>query len=149
MKITDTIMINATLERVFGVFTDIEKAPERIKAITKIEVLEGPSKLQLGTKWRETRTMFGKEASETMWVTEMRPSAGYAVEAESHGTKYRSEYTFAENENGVEVTFSFEGLPQTMGARIMGLAFGLFKSATQKALHQDLLDLKAAAESGK
>lgn len=55
MKIADLITINAPIEKVFDVFTDLEKAPERVKGIAKLEILEGPLRIQVGTKWRETR----------------------------------------------------------------------------------------------
>ena len=147
MKIADSISINAPMDRVFEVFTDLEKAPERIKAITDIKVIDGPGKLQVGTKWSETRVLFGKEASETMWVTDLSANKGYVVEADSRGTKYRTEYTFEQIDDTVEVTMVFEGKPHSISGRLLGLMVFLFKNSTKKALHKDLVDLKNAAES--
>ena len=49
--------IEAPPERVFEVVTDLRGAPERIRGITKMEVLtEGP--IGGGTRYRETRIMF-------------------------------------------------------------------------------------------
>ena len=146
MTITDSIFIQAPIERVFEVFTDLDKATDRISAITRIEVLEGPAKMQKGTKWRETRKMFGSDATEVMWVTELEPNSRYVVDADSHGAKYTTTYTFSPKDKGVEVNFSFASQPYTVGAKLMGITFALFAGATKKALHQDLLDLKAACE---
>ena len=90
--------------------------------------------------------MFGKEADEIMWVTELNQNKNYVVLAESHGTKYRSEYTFEEVEGGVRVVMVFEGVPQTFVARILGAMFFFMKKSMEKMLYQDLLDLKKVCE---
>ncbi|WP_157155617.1 SRPBCC family protein [Diaminobutyricimonas sp. LJ205] len=147
MKIQDSISINADRARVFKVFCDLENAAANIGGITKIEVLAGPAQLNLGTKWRETRTMFGREATEEMWVTGYEQDASYVAEAESRGTHYRSEYRFTSEGSGTRVDLRFEGTPLTFGARITGVIGALFAGAAKKALHQDLVDLKRACEA--
>jgi hypothetical protein len=77
MKVQDSISINADRARVFEVFCDLENAAANIGAITKLEVLAGPAQLNLGTRWRETRTMFGQQATEEMWVTGYEQDASY------------------------------------------------------------------------
>lgn len=147
MKIIDSISINAPVEKVFNVFTDLNRAEERVSGITNIEVLEGPAKLKKGTKWRETRILFGKEATETMWVTDLIKNQSYIVEADSHGTKYTSSYTFTQSDSGTDVKMTFEGTPYSLSARLLSIFGLLFKGATKKALHKDLADLKSAAEN--
>ncbi|SFN97408.1 SRPBCC family protein [Mycetocola miduiensis] len=147
MKSQDSISINADRKRVFAVFCDLDKAAANVSAITRIEVLTGPSQLNLGTKWRETRTMFGKEATEEMWVTGYEQDVSYVAEAESRGTHYRSEYRFTPEGNGTRVDMTFEGTPLTVGARLAGILGALFAGAARKALHQDLVDLKRACET--
>jgi len=51
--------------------TDLEGSAERLSGVNEAEILERPE-FGLGTRWRETRTMFGKEATEEMVVTERR-----------------------------------------------------------------------------
>jgi uncharacterized membrane protein len=147
MKITDSIIINAPIEKVFEVFTDLNKASERVKGITKLEMIDGPDRMQVGTRWRETRTMFGKEATEEMWVTELAQNASYTVEAQSHGTKYYSKYFFKRNGDATEVKMMFEGKPVSTSACLMSFMGLLFAGATKKMLHKDLEDLKAACEN--
>ena len=147
MKISSTVTINASISEVFNVFTDLSKALERISGISKLEILEGPAQMAIGTKWKETRTVFGKEATETMWVTELTKDASYSVDAESHGTKYSSTFTFSSLDGGTEVTWVFSGIPQTFGAKAMSLLAFMFKGATQKMLEADLQDLKKACEA--
>lgn len=147
MRIQDRVSIDADRKQVFHVFCDLDNAAANVNAITRLEVLEGPAQLALGTKWRETRTMFGREATEEMWVTGFEQDTSYVAEAESRGTHYRSEYRFIPEGSGTRVDMSFEGTPLTFGARIAGLVGVLFAGAARKALHQDLVDLKRACEA--
>jgi hypothetical protein len=147
VKIQDSISINADRKRVFEVFSNLDDATANIDAITKVEVLAGPAQLNLGTKWRETRTMFGREATEEMWVTGYERDVSYVAEAESRGTHYRSEYRFTPEGSGTRVDMTFEGTPLSFGARLAGVLGALFAGAAKKALHQDLVDLKRVCEA--
>ncbi len=147
MRISEEISVDAPIERVFAVFTDLEAATENIAGVREVEVLQGPSRLAIGTRWRETRVLFGKQATEEMWVTALDENRRYVVEAESHGTKYRTEYTFEPSEGATRVAMTFEGRPVSLGAKLMSWLGFLFQGAVRKALRQDLLDLKAVCES--
>ncbi|WP_411720583.1 SRPBCC family protein [Mycetocola sp.] len=147
MNIHDSITINADRKRVFEVFCDLDNAAANIGGITKVEVLAGPSQLNVGTRWRETRTMFGKEATEEMWVTGYEQDVSYVAEADSRGAHYRSEYRFTPEGSGTRIDMRFVGTPNTLGARLAGVLGALFAGAAKKALHQDLVDLKRACEA--
>ena len=87
--ITVVKIIDAPLDRVFEVFTDLPGTPGRISAITKLEVLtDGP--IGVGTRWRETRVMFGREATETMEITAIDPPRSYSAAANSCGCHYET-----------------------------------------------------------
>jgi len=146
MQITDAVAIDAERAHVFEVFCDLDSAAANLDAITKIEVLAGPAQLNVGTKWRETRIMFGREATEEMWVTAYETNTSYVVEAESNGTRYRTEYWFSAEGKGTLVTMTFSGRPVSLGARLASPIGVLFIGATKKALHQDLVQLKRACE---
>jgi len=146
--IHNSISIAADRGRVFEVFCDLDSAVANIAGITGLEVLEGPTKLNLGTRWRETRTMFGQDATEEMWVTGYEQDVSYVVEAESRGAHYRSEYRFSTEGSGTRVDLSFEGVPVTLGGRVAGVVGALFAGAAKKALYKDLVDLKRVCETG-
>jgi hypothetical protein len=148
MKISETVHINASIGRVFDVFTDLGQAQANLSGINSLELLDGPEKMQVGTRWRETRTMMGMESTEEMWVSELTSNKSYAVDAESHGTKYHSEFTFEEVDGGIDVTWMFGGEPQTVFAKIMSLSTALFSGSMKKMLGKDLGDLKIACEKG-
>lgn len=82
MKATTSIKINANKEKVWEVVTDYLHWSEFIRAIHRIEILEEPSTNFVAFKWIETRTMFGKEATETMWVTDAKIHSFYKTRAE-------------------------------------------------------------------
>jgi len=145
-SMTVGVDISAPAERVFRMMCDLEKAPERIDDIKKLEVLtEGP--FGVGTRWRETRVMFGKEATEEMEVVGVDPGVGYTVRAESHGTKYVT--TMACQSKGIDacrVEFTFGWTPVSLFARVMSPLAFLMKGTLRKCLERDLNCLKRAAE---
>jgi uncharacterized protein YndB with AHSA1/START domain len=140
--------VEAPPERVFEVFTDLGRAAEVMRGVDRIEVLT-PGPVGRGTRWRETRTMFGREAVEEMWIGEFEPPHRYVVDAESHGARYRTEFTFQPAPDGLVtvVRMSFGAEPQTFVARVLGaLMAGVMSGSIRKALGQDMDDLKAACE---
>ena len=147
MKISCSTQVNAPKEKVWDIITNIEKAADHISGIKSVEVLEKPEAGVIGLKWREVRVMFGKEAEETIWITEAVENAYYQTRAESHGAIYISKMAVDE-QNGVStLTMSFDGQAQTAGAKIMSALMGwMFKKGTIKAIEQDLADIKAKAE---
>ena len=120
-----------------------------VEAIEVVERLDDGAGFGLGTTWRETRTMFGKKATEDMEVTEYEEGVRYATAAESHGSKYFSEIRVEAVGTGSRITMSFRGEPQTALTKAMDATIGrLFMGATRKALAKDLDDISAAAEAG-
>lgn len=76
---------------VWEALTDLGGMERVLSSVSKTEVLTDGA-FDVGTRWRETRRMFGKDATEEMWVTASEPPRRYVVEAESHGTHYVSEW---------------------------------------------------------
>ncbi|MEO0715728.1 MAG: SRPBCC family protein [Planctomycetota bacterium] len=146
-KMTLTETIDAPRAAVFARSTNIDGWADDISGITRIErVTEGP--FGVGTRFKETRVMMGKEATEEFEVTEVVQDEHYTMAAESCGTKYLSTFRFADAPGGgTAVTLEFEGTPQTMIAKVMGAAMGpMMKKMMRKAIAQDMADLKAACE---
>jgi len=148
MNLQTGITINASREQIWPVLTDIENSKETISAIEKIEVLNKPDTGLVGLKWKETRTMFGKQAEETMWITKAEENSFYETEAQSHGMIYKSGFKITENNGSSELVMYMNAIPQSFGAKIMGGIMSLFfKGPTIKAIKQDLQDIKIAVES--
>ncbi|MGH7149210.1 MAG: SRPBCC family protein [Planctomycetota bacterium] len=144
-RLTVTKDIAAFPEKVFQAAADFRGAPGRIRGIKRIEVLtEGP--VRVGTRFKETRKMFGKEATETMEVVAFDPPNGYTLACESHGCRYRTEFRFKGNAGGTRVEMAFEATPLTFLAKAMGFLMAPMIKSVSKLVDQDLKDLKASVE---
>jgi carbon monoxide dehydrogenase subunit G len=148
MQVKTHVDVRAPRKVVWDVATDIANAAQTVKGIEKIEVLERPASGVVGLKWRETRKMFGKEATEVMWITRAQEPAFYETRAESHGAVYTTRIALDEAPGGTRLSMEFGAAPQTLGAKVMGAVFGaLMKGNMRKAILKDLEDIKAAAEA--
>lgn len=142
-----SISVDAPVQTVWDVLTDLDAASETIDAIVSIERLGGPE-FGIGTRWRETRSMFGRTAAEEMEIVDVQAPTSYTVAAESHGARYRTVMSVTPEGAASVLSMSFEGEPTTMMARIVSKITGpLVNSAMRKALMADLADLKSAAEA--
>ncbi len=147
MEVKVYVDIDASAEDIWAVITDIEGSCDNIEGIQKIEILERPTDSFVGLKWRETRVMFGKEATEVMWITEAVENKSYSTRAESHGAVYITKFAISPSGKGHRLTMIFEGQAQTFIAKVMNVVFGhMMKNATRKALLEDLNDIKKASE---
>ena len=143
MKVSTSIEISKPKEDVWKVIADIENCQGRISSIIAIEVLEKPETGFVGFKWKETRKMFGKEATEIMWVTDSVENEYYCTRAESHGSVYVSRLSLAESAGVTTLTMSFSGEAQSLLARILSALMGfMIKSSMKKELQKDLVDIK-------
>ena len=147
MKVSTSIEISKPRENVWKAITDIENSPGRISSIIAIEVLEKPEAGFVGYKWKETRKIFGKEATEIMWVTDSVENEYYSTRAESHGSVYVSRLSLTESAEITTLTMSFSGEAETLVAKILSALMGAFiNSSMKKELQKDLLDIKNYVE---
>jgi hypothetical protein len=108
MRIQAHCKIHAPKANVFAAFSDLSSLATHVKAITRVEILT-PGEVGVGTEFKETRVMFGKEATETMRITEFSPPDRLVEEAHSSGMHYVSEWTFSETGGETTVTINFSG----------------------------------------
>ena len=143
--LTVTRTLSAPPERAFELVTDLDGAAGRVRAIKRIEKLvPGPTRVR--TRWRETRVMFGREATEEMWVTGFEPCRRFEARAESHGCRYHSVYEFApEGPGRTRVTLTFGAEPVSFGAKLMAPVAKMFMGSLRKCVEQDFDDLERAA----
>ncbi|MCH8822853.1 MAG: SRPBCC family protein [Planctomycetes bacterium] len=147
MLATATKHFKAPPEIVWEVMSDLENAADRIDAIVKLEILtEGP--VGQGTRFKETRIMFKKEATETMEITSWNPPNSYTTEADGCGCHYTSVITCEKDGDGTLVTMSFEAEAMSAFGKIMSALTGwMMKSVCAKAFDKDLENLKNFVES--
>jgi hypothetical protein len=138
--------IAAPPDIVFAHAANFPRAAEVISAIVKVDMLtDGPTRV--GTRFRETRVVFGREACEEMTVTAFEPPKRYTLGAESHGSRYHTELSFTSDGQGTRVTMTFAATPLTFMARVMSLLTRPLAKSLVKMCAKDLDDLKAAIEA--
>jgi uncharacterized protein YndB with AHSA1/START domain len=141
--------VAAPAERTWLVATDLDRAADVIGGIDRLERLDGGGDLRVGTRWRETRTMMGKQATEEMIVTAVEPGRSYTVEADSRGAHYVSTITVTPlDDDRSRISMSFRGEPGSTVGKVLAATVGrLAAGPARKALKQDLDDIAAAAEA--
>lgn len=132
---------------VWEALTDLAGMERVLSGVSKVEVVTEGS-FGVGTRWRETRRMFGKEATEEMWVTACEPPERYVVEADSHGTHYVSEWVLrADGPTATTVRMTFTAVaPGGVTGLLARLLGGVGARAVSKAVAKDLDDIASAVE---
>jgi carbon monoxide dehydrogenase subunit G len=145
-SITCTEHIGAPQARVFDVFTDLRRAAGRVRAIHTLEVLtEGP--IGRGTRFRETRTMCGKQTTETMEITAFDPPGSYTVEGDSCGAHYITRFTFTPEGGSTRVEMTLIVEARSLLARLFSPLANVMMKKARTLFAVDLSDLKRAAEA--
>lgn len=145
--ITVSRQVAAPRQQVWDVITDLDRAPQVMPAIQKVERLEGDG-FDVGTRWRETRRMFGRDATETMQVTAVDAPNSYVVEADGRDAHYRTEFYLVDDAGGTRVTMTFAAEPHGVASRVMAATVGrVFSGATRRALAADLDDIVRTCEA--
>ncbi|KAF2956849.1 SRPBCC family protein [Marinitoga sp. 38H-ov] len=147
MNVSASVFIDSTKEEVWKVISNIENSPNFISGINKIEILEKHNEGLIGLKWKETRTMFGKESTETMWIIEAVENEYYKTRAESHRMIYISELRIAEENGKIKLTMNFYGEATSFFGKIMSFIFSkIMRNSTKKMILEDLNDIKKYIE---
>ena len=146
MKLVLEETIAAPVQLVFELFTDLNHASEYIDAIQRLEVI-GKGPVGKGTRFRSTRVMFGKEATEEMEITAFDPPRSYRIEAVSCGTQFATVYRFEGGQRETKVTMETTSTPLSFFAKLTGPILGkMMKKSMVKAMQADHADLKRVAE---
>lgn len=149
---TKSVVVERRIEAppgpVWEALTDLREMERVLSGVERIEVLtEGA--FGVGTRWRETRKMFGKSATEEMTVTESEPPDRYVTVADSHGMHYVSEIALrpaGADATTVRMTFSGGPAEDNRMGFLARLLSGLGTKAVSKALAKDLDDVASAVE---
>ncbi|RJP36032.1 MAG: hypothetical protein C4547_08250 [Phycisphaerales bacterium] len=141
-----TQFIEAPVERVFQLASDVPNCHQRISGIVRVEMLtDGP--IGVGARWRETRRFGKHEAVETLSMIEFEPNRRYTVACNSCGCAYRTTFHFQPAGRGTNVRLEMDARPVTLFARVLSPITGLiFGPMMKKCMRKDLEDLKSAAQ---
>lgn len=145
MKVKANCTINATKVELFNAFSDLKNLANNVRAIKGIELLT-PGDVGIGSKFKETRVMFGKESSETMEITQFSPPDYFKEEAQSNGMHYVTEWRFIDEGNKTTVSIDFSGTATTIAAKLLNVLFSFMTGGMKKAFLADMDDLKKMLE---
>ena len=145
MQIAVECFVETPPEVAFAAAVDISNWPRFISGIQSVALLT-PGPVAVGTSFRETRIMFGRQATEEMTFAEIEPPHRFVLTAFNHGTAYRAAHLFAPEGAGTRMTLVFEGRPATLLSRLFAPLGWLFLGTLKRQLESDLADLKAEAE---
>lgn len=134
-------------QRVFEVVADVEHCVGRLPAIKSIEIVSD-ARHGLGMRWRETRTLFGRDATATLEITEFRPPLEYVVASEEGGFTYRTVIrVIATGSDTCRLEREFFTTAHTIIARVMGMTLMPLMTKMMVGLLQEELDaLKSYCE---
>ncbi|MGP4000164.1 SRPBCC family protein [Streptomyces sp. 8N706] len=139
--------VAAPVARVWEALTDLESAPSILSGVERVEVLT-PGPFTEGTRWRETRRMLGKEATEEMLVTACEEPEHFVVEADSRGAHYVSDFTLTpEDQDATTVRMAFTATPYSGVAGMLAKVFGgLGAKTVRQSIEKDLAEVAASVE---
>jgi hypothetical protein len=141
MKIQAECVIPASKEKCFEAFSDLNGLADKVTAITGIEVLT-PGEIGVGTKFKETRVMFGKESSEVMEITLFERGSHIREEAYSSGMHYISDWKFTESNGQTTFSITFNTQAETFLAKLASPMFVVMSGSLKKAFVADMDDIK-------
>ena len=138
--------VNAPVDVVFDKHTDFGKAADIVENIVNVEMLtDGP--VGKGTRFRETRIMFGREATEELEVTEFQPQRRCTVSADSCGSHFQSTFHFTPQNGGTLVEMEMVTKANSLFARLMWPVGKLMMPTMKKMMQSDMDQVKAACEN--
>ena len=137
--------IAASVEHVFGMFTDIEHAAEHVAGIKKIDVMStGP--FHLGFRWCETREVLGRLDDAEMEITSFEQNRAYTVTHHKGGVRIDTVFTFEPVPAGTKVSIEFELNSQGLPPGLLSPLEWAIGDKVRHVLSDDLDDLKQSIE---
>ena len=122
-------------ESVFALMTDLDRAPEWMQGLERIEVkTEGP--FGVGTRFDETRKVFGKSWTESFEVTGHDAPRSVDLFVPSKGVDYRFRYVCEPVDGGTRLTLIGEAEPKGFMSKLMMGVMGM--GPMRSACHKDM-----------
>lgn len=137
-----TRLIDAPLDGVFKTVSDISQFSQAIPHIMKIEYLSD-KKIGVGTRFRETRLMKGKEAVTELEVAEYIENDRVRFVADSHGTVWDTVFTVRAKNMQTELTMTMDAKAYQLLPKFTN---PLIKGMIKKAIMADMDLLKTYCE---
>jgi ribosome-associated toxin RatA of RatAB toxin-antitoxin module len=134
--------IRAPVDKVFRTVAEIEQFSQAVPHIVKVEFLSD-SKTGLGTRFRETRLMKGKEQSTDLEVTEWVENERVRIVTDTHGTVWDTVFTVQSDSDSTELTMVMDARAHRLLSKIMN---PLIMPLVKKEVAKDMDSVKVYCE---
>lgn len=141
-RIRVTKSISAPVDIVFNTISDIRQFSEAVPGIVDIEILTD-QKIGVGTRFRETRLMNGKETSTELEVTDYSKNEFIRIVAESNGTVWDSLFTVKEQNGKTQLELVMDADSNRLLPKLVNL---MMKRVMKNALEKDMEAVRAYCE---
>lgn len=134
-------LFTTPVEETWETIADIESYPNRTSSYTEISPLTSDLR-GLGARWKQTRTVWGRNHTQTMEVVEWEPTTSMTLRAAEAGTQYETRYLFSPADGGSKVTAIFTARPTNLYGRAVVRFMGKkLMASSGEALAQILAEL--------
>lgn len=135
--------IHAPLERVFDTIAHIENYEKAVPEIVRIERLSDV-RTGVGTRFRETRRMGGKEATTELEVTAYVENDRVRIVGDAGGTVWDTVFEVVAESDCVRLTASMDARPYRLVSRLINPLIARF---VRRAMESDMDAVKAYCEA--
>jgi len=135
--------IEAPPAEVFDAVAHIDNFSDIVDAVTNVEFLS-EERRGVGTRFRETRVVKGREGTSVLEVTEYRSGEHLRVISDEGGTVWDTVFTVAPDGDGTLLTMAMDAKPHKFAARVMNPFIG---PMIRKAIESDMAQVKAHCEA--
>ena len=136
--------INAPLNLVFQTVSDVRMFREAVPHITNVEFLSNQQR-GVGTRFRETRIMNGREHSVDLKVTEYTENERVRLVSDAGGTIWDTVFSVTQGARNIELKMQMDIRPYRFLAGIMNV---LIRGMVVKGVQSDMDAVKAFCEAG-
>lgn len=135
--------IAAPADKVFAAVANVEHFSRAVENIERVEFVSD-TRTGVGTRFRETRLMRGREATVELEITEFAPPERVRFLSEAGGVKWDTVFTVVAGRYGnARLMLVMEATPLTLPARLM---VPLMKGMVRKAIAADMDAVKRYCE---
>ena len=135
--------IRAPAELVFRAVSDVRGLPGTVPAIVRVELLSERTS-GVGTRFRETRRMKGKETTTELEIVEYVENRRVRMVADSHGTRWDSLFAVEPADGATRLTLTMEARARKLLPKLLN---PLFKGLFRRGLGEHLDAVKRYCES--
>jgi carbon monoxide dehydrogenase subunit G len=141
-RLVVTRSVHAPIDVVFNTVADITEFSKALPHIVKVEFLSDTRK-GVGTRFRETRVMNGREVSNELEVTEYVQNDRVRIVSDSHGTIWDSLFTVRPEDGNTTLTMTMDASAYKLIPRFMNFAI---RGMVRRAVENDLDMVRAFCE---